>query len=325
MTMTDTAHARAMDVAPEASVHDAPSLLEGATTIELPAEGCNLEYWLRNAAQGTLAGTVSGHQPGAAVPDWMQAAGPLRDAVVEEFAFRSVAEEKATRALSYLVANAPDLAGMDFFATQLLDEARHAAVFRGHLGEIGVNEAEIAATIEAVAGHDINAVLVPLEEFGLPVGRDAGDYIGGVAILTILVEGVLAPAAELSERKWRVLNPAGAQIERLAGIDEIRHLSVGSSIVADHVRRHPSERGRLLSLVDSGRALWSQLPIIEMLYRRENLFQEGMSSMAEVIGDYQIWPGRRLVDTTPDDRIMAAAEWSQQMQDARLAYMGLQP
>ena len=72
-----------------------------------------------------------------------------------------------------------------------------------------------------------DAVLVPLEEFGIPIGRDHGDYIGGVVVLTVLVEGVLAPAAELSERKWRLLDPAAAQIERAAGIDEIRHLTRG--------------------------------------------------------------------------------------------------
>ncbi|MDP9072716.1 MAG: VlmB-like protein [Actinomycetota bacterium] len=326
MTLTDVSrhHDHTWTVAPEASVDHAPSLIDGATTIELAAGSCGIEYWIRNAAQGTLAGLVNGHRPGAAIPGWMRSPGPLRDAMIEEFGFRSIAEEKATRALTYLVATAPDIAGMEFFAGQLLDEARHASVFRGHVCELGVEASELAATIEAAAGHDRDAVLVPLEEFGLPVGRDDGDYIGGVAILTVLVEGVLAPAAELSERKWRLINPAGAQIERVAGIDEIRHLSVGSSIVADHIRRHPHDRARLMALIESGRALWAELPVIDLLYRRENLFQQGMTALADVIGDYQIWPGRRLVDTNPDERLLAAATWSQQMQDARLASMGLQ-
>src|ERR1035438_3250233 len=47
-----------------------------------------------------------------------------------EFAFRSIAEEKATRAISHLIANAPDVANMEFFGTQLIDEARHSRVFR---------------------------------------------------------------------------------------------------------------------------------------------------------------------------------------------------
>ena len=242
---------------------------------------------------------------------------------MEEFAFRSIAEEKATRALSYLVLHAPDVDCMEFFATQLIDEARHASVFRGHLLELGVAPDELHATIERVAGADREAVLVPLEEFGLPLGRDAGDFIGGVIVLTVLVEGVLAPAAELSERKWRLLDPAAAEIERAAGIDEIRHLTVGSAIVKQYLEAHPDDLPRLKDLIERGRAMWGTLPVLEMILRREALFQEGMLQLAHVVGDYELEPGKRLIDSTPEERLMMAATWSMQMQDSRLAYMGL--
>src|SRR5579862_7382932 len=200
----------------EADLDLAPGLLEGARTLELTAQQCSLSYWLDAVAQGTLSGLTNGHRPDTSVPDWMRSPGPLRSAMVAEFAFRSIAEEKATRALAYLVRDAPDIAGMEFFATQLIDEARHSSVFRGHLLELGIPDSELAATVQEVAGADSDAVLVPLEEFGVPIGRDLGDYIGGVVVLTVLVEGLLAPAAELSERKWRFLDPAAAQIERAA-------------------------------------------------------------------------------------------------------------
>ncbi len=325
MTTETTEATEATGIPPEADLDLAPGLLEGATTLELTAEGCDIEYWLHAAAQGTLRGLVGGHAPEVSTPDWMLESGPLREAMIQEFGFRSIAEEKATRALSYLVVHAPDVAGMDFFATQLMDEARHASVFRGHLVELGIPSADVPATIERSSGSDAERVLVPLEEFGLRYGRDQADYIAAVAILTILVEGILAPVAELSERKWRLLDPAGAQIERAAGVDEIRHLTVGSSIVRQHLLAHPGDRPRLLSLVDEGRALWAELPVIEVVYRREVLFQEGMAAMAEVVGDYEVWPGRRLVDTTPEERLMTAAAWSQAMQDSRLAFMGLAP
>jgi hypothetical protein len=253
----------------------------------------------------------------------MREPGPLRSALVEEFAFRSIAEEKATRAISYLVLNAPDIAGMEFFVTQLVDEARHSAVFRGHLLELGISEPELFTTIEEVAGRDRDRVLLPLEQFGLPLGRDHGDYIGGVIVLTVLVEGVLAPASELSERKWRLLDPAAAEIERAAGVDEIRHLSVGSSIVQEYVQEHPEERTRLTALIESGHALWAALPVQDTIYRREVLFQEGMAPLGKVLGDYEIWPGRRLIDSTPEERLTTATTWSAKMQNSRLSYMGL--
>lgn len=307
----------------EADVDRAPGLLAGAMSLDLTPQACNLEYWLGAVAQGTLRGLVNGgHRAEAATPTWMHEPGPLREALIEEFAFRSIAEEKATRALSYLVLHAPDIDTMEFFATQLIDEARHSSVFRGHLLELGVAQDELHATIEQVAGEDREKILVPLENFGLPVGRDA-DFIGGVCVLTVLVEGVLAPAAELSELKWRLLDPAAAEIERAAGIDEIRHLTVGSAVIRQYLQANPGERPRLKNLIERGRAMWGSLPVLDMILRRERLFQDGMQQLRHIVGDYELAPGKRLIDSTPEERLMMAATWSMELQDSRLAAMGL--
>jgi 1,2-phenylacetyl-CoA epoxidase catalytic subunit len=319
-TTTTSSH----DIPVEADLDAAPGLLDGAMSLELTPQQCNLEYWIGAVAQGTLRGLAKGgHRPETPVPDHMLLEGPLRQALIEEFAFRSVAEEKATRALSYLVLHAPDTDTMEFFATQLVDEARHSACFRGHLLELGVGEEELAETVERAAGADVASVLVPLEEFGLPLGRDHGDFIGGVIVLTVLVEGVLAPAAELSERKWRLLDPAAAEIERAAGVDEIRHLTVGSSIVKRYLEEHPEELDRVQELITRGRELWGSLPVLDMILRREQLFQQGLADHEDLLADYEIAPGKRLLDTTAEERMMLAATWSLEMQESRLAYMGL--
>ncbi|MFE2263660.1 ferritin family protein [Streptomyces griseosporeus] len=309
----------------EADRHRAPSLLEGALHTDLTPEGCDLGYWFRAVPEGTLGGDPMGRTDDEPVPAHMMADGPLRQAVMQELAFRSMAEEKATRALGHLVACAPDLAGMDFYTTQLMDEARHAYAFRGHLLELGVDEHELEATMEKLAGADRDAVLTPLEEFGLSVLRDERDYIGGVITLTVLVEGVLAPTAELSERKWRPFDPPAAQIERAAGIDEIRHLSVGTTIVRRHLERHPEDRDRIGALIARGTALWGRLPVQDLTLRRETLFQQGLEQHRDIAGDYEVWPGRRLVDTTAEERMRTAAEWAERTRRTRLADMGLTP
>ena len=308
---------------PEADWNEAPGLIEGATRLNLTAHDCHLDYWLKAAPQGTLAGLVNGHSPHARVPEYMLEPGPLRDAIMNEFAFRSIAEEKATRAISYMVASAPDVDTMEFFGTQLIDEARHSRVFRAHLLELGVPEEELFDTIERISGEDARRILVPLEEFALPLVRDQRDFIAGVVILTILVEGVLAPAAELSHLKWRLLDPAAAEIERGANIDEIRHLTVGSAVVREHLAAHPEDGERIGDIITRGRELWARLPTTEVVFKRELLFQQGLEQQAHVVGDYEIWPGRRLIDTTPEERLSAANSWSAEMQNSRLAYMGL--
>jgi len=307
----------------EADWSQAPGLLDGATNLELTAKECHLDYWFAAAPRGTLLGLVRGHSPDAKIPAYMLQPGPLRDAIMNEFAFRSIAEEKATRAISYMVASAPDVDNMEFFGTQLIDEARHSRVFRGHLMELGVPEEDLFACIERISGADSRRILVPLEEFALPLVRDQHDFIAGVVILTILVEGVLAPAAELSERKWRLLDPAAAQIERGANIDEIRHLTVGSAVVREYLIAHPDEKERILEIIRRGRKLWTELPTQEVIFKRELLFQEGLQQQAAIVGDYEIWDGRRLIDTTPEERLITANTWSMDMQNSRLAYMGL--
>lgn len=312
------------DSVPEEADWDlAPSLLDGAMNLELTAAQANLRYWLQAVPQGTLRGRVDGHAPDVTAPDFMREPGPLYDALTQEYAFRAVAEEKAARALAYLVPIAPDIDTMEFYATQVMDEARHSMVFRNHLVELGVPKDRLWQAIDGFAGDDVRAILDPLEVFGLEVMRDKADFVGGVVMIAVIIEGALAPAAELSERKWRPLDPAAADIDKGAGIDEIRHLTVGAAIARQHLIDHPEDKDRVLEMINRGMRMWEELPVHDMVHRREVLYQRGLEQHVDVVGDYEIWPGRRLVDTTPEERQATADKWSAEMKETRLEYMGL--
>jgi hypothetical protein len=309
----------------EAHWKTAPGLLDGAMNLSLTAQQCDLAYWLRNVAQGTLADrTETGHTPQEITPGYMREAGPLRDALVLELGYRSVAEERATRVLAHYVANAPSIPEMEFYATQLIDEARHSMVFRNHLIELGVPAAELHSTVEAMSVDYVREVIDPILDFALRVVAQEGDFVAGVAVFTIVIEGVLAPAAELSERKWNVLDPAAGAIARGASIDEIRHLTVGSSVIREHLARDPGLRPRLLSILAAGRRIWDEIPDKKYVLYREELFQDGMREHAGLLPDYELWPGQRMLDTTPEERYDAAERWTDQMAESRMAYMGLE-
>lgn len=308
----------------EAGWDTAPGLLDGAMNLVLTAKQCDLAYWLSSVAQGTLRGRAAkGYAVGVITPDHMREPGPLREALLLELGYRSVAEEKATRILAHYVASAPGIPEIEFYTTQLVDEARHAMVFRNHLVDIGVPANKLLPTIAEMSADYTAEVLDPVEEFALRVMRDEGDFVGGVAIFTIVIEGVLAPAAELSERKWDRLDPAASEIARGAAIDEIRHLTVGSSIIRDHLSAHPEYRPRLLEILAEGERLWDAVPDRKYVMAREELFQQGMAQHAGLIGDYEIWPGRRMLDTTPEERYDMAQRWTDQMAEVRMTYMGL--
>lgn len=309
----------------EADWDTAPTLLDGAMHLTLTAGECDLAYWLSSVAQGTLRNrATTGYAPGVPTPDHMRRPGPLREALMLELGYRSMAEEWATRLLAHYVAIAPGVPELEFFATQLIDEARHARIFRNHLVDLGVPATELIPTIREMSADYVREVIDPIVALTLQTVRDDGDFAGGVALFTIVIEGVLAPAAELSERKWDRLDPAASEIARGASIDEIRHLTVGSSILRDHLVAHPEYRPRLMEILKAGRRLWDEVPDRKYVLHREELFQEGMRQHAELVGDYEIWPGRRMIDTTPEERYDTAEGWTDEMAAVRMAYMGLE-
>ncbi|MBO0656144.1 VlmB-like protein [Streptomyces triculaminicus] len=311
-------------VAPEADWDKAPGLLDGAKELTLGPEECDLAYWITEVAQGTLRDRgVTGHHEKAIVPEFLKEPGPLREALILEFGFRGLSEEIATRLLGHYVPIAPGIPEMEFYATQMLDEARHARVFRNHLVELGMPAKSLLRDIDEMAADYRQRVLQPVEDFTLEIVRDQGDFLGGVAVFAIVIEGVLAPAAELSERKWTPLSPATGEISRGTAIDEIRHLTVASTILRDHLVKRPEYRPRLLEILRAGVELWDAVPDREFVIHREELFQKGMLDHADKIGDYELWPGVRMLDTTPEQRYDMAEQWTDEMAEARMAYMGL--
>ncbi|MER5299440.1 VlmB-like protein [Streptomyces lasiicapitis] len=311
-------------VAREADWDAAPGLLDGAKELTLGPKECNLAYWITQVAQGTLRERgITGHHEKAQVPGFLKAPGPLREALVLEFGFRGLSEEVATRILAPYVAIAPGIDELEFYATQLIDEARHARVFRNHLVELGMPEDSLLRDIEAMAADYHREVLQPVIDFTLDIVQTQRDFPGGVAVFAIVIEGVLAPAAELSERKWTPLSPATGEISRGTAIDEIRHLTVASTILRDYLRAHPEYRPRLMEILAAGVRLWDEIDDRKFVIHREELFQQGMAQHADKIGDYEIWPGTRLLDTTPDERYDMAEQWTDEMAESRMAYMGL--
>jgi len=69
-------------------------------------------------------------------------------------------------------------------------------------------------------------------------------------------------------------------------------------------------------------SLWQSLPIVPLLVEREMLFQAGLELHRGLVGDYELVPGRRLADTTVEERIALQGGWSEEMRTRRLARMG---
>ncbi|HEX6521521.1 MAG TPA: hypothetical protein VF070_16195 [Streptosporangiaceae bacterium] len=307
----------------EADWDQAPRLLEGARSLTLTVGQCDLAYWFSAVAQGTHRGRPLGTSGALVTPEYMREPGPLREALRLELAYRALDEEAAVRLLSYYVATAPGIPELEFFSTQLMDEARHHMIFRNHLVNLGMPAEGLMDWIRATGAEYSKQILKPIWDFTVGVVVDEADFIGAVITFAIILEGVLAAAVELSERKWGVLDPVAGEIARGAAIDEIRHLTVGSSIVREHLISHPESRSKMMALLHRGRDLWTQLSDREFVMHRERLFQQGMEKHRDLLQDYELFPGHRMLDTTPEDRWDLAAKWNDELAVSRLEYMGL--
>ncbi|WP_052745533.1 hypothetical protein [Allosalinactinospora lopnorensis] len=282
----------------------------------LGPEQCDLDFWM-----GQMIKQAPEWEAPLGVPAYLLEDAPLRQALLAEFSFQAIAEDKATRALSALLPIAPDTDCLEFYTSQIMDEARHRKLYRSHLLDLGVPPAELDQVIAQYAGDAAEAVLSPVEHYGLEDMAEHGDFYRGVLLVCVLVEGVIAPITELSERKWRLLDPVAARMQLMANRDETRHLAVGSTIIRRHLSAQPDRRASLLDMVQTGRELWQSLPMSDLQFTLEQVFQQGMEQHADVVGDYEIWPGRRMLDTTPEERAEVGRLWAQQIQDERLEYM----
>jgi hypothetical protein len=65
-------------------------------------------------------------------------------------------------------------------------------------------------------------------------------------------------------------------------------------------------------------------PVVEIPRRREQLFQAGTEQHADIVGDYEIWLDRRLIDTTPVERHLTAHQWPEDVEASRPRHMGLE-
>jgi hypothetical protein len=282
----------------------------------------DLDDWIHETSR-SYGNLTQGHDPGAQVPDWARQEGPLRATFVDEFSFRARVEEAAVRGLAQVVAAAPDLKTMDFYASQMADEARHAYVFRQLLVGIGYDAKSIEAQVASLSRRRVASILEPIEEFAQPYAA-ARDFAAGVTMVAVIAEGALAPAAELSSRKWRGLHPAAAQVAHGANLDEVRHLNFGTAILREHLDRTRGERERIAELIRSGMALWGKLPIVDMLAERERLFQDGMAPLKSRIETLELVPGRLLIDTTADERLALQFQWSLEMRERQLRVLGIE-
>lgn len=199
--------------------------------------GFSVQHWLESAPQGYLLGTESGHHAGEQEPRWLLDDPTLRERAIAS-TVQLVVGERCARAVSAgLVNAAPDEATSRYFATQALDEARHAEVFEQRLLDLAVAQGAVEDVIRDAANPNLLRLTEALLE-----RVDRRDYVAALVGQNLILDGMALHVFELIHARHEGPNPKFAHT--LAGTiaDERRHVGLGEALIAGVLRRDPARR-----------------------------------------------------------------------------------
>ncbi len=287
--------------------------------------GYDVQHWLESAAQGYLLGTEYGHLPGEVEPEALLGNEALREAALDVTAQLVAFERCALDATSGLVRLAPDDATRAFLATQALDEARHAEVFRQRMLDLGVARGGLDAEIQARTSPALRRFTQALCE---PVDR--GDFVLGFVAVNVFMEGMAGHVFALLHAVNETVNPKFART--LTGVlaDEDRHAHYGERRVRELLGEASGREERFEGLRRQLAA--AMLDTFARAFRAAPRGAQRAQLRAELLRrgggaplPRTLWRGRPVEELEPEEleRCLAEAvlgEWNR-----RLARLGLAP
>lgn len=295
-------------------------LIHNAVSIEMKPEDWGLDSWLDE--QINVLNNYKTNFDND--PKLTYHEGPLRESIIRELAFKTVCEYEATKGLLLLADKAPNYVDFDFFLTQIFDEGVHCKLFREHLVRIGfANNHNVAHKINNLLHRYLEKIIKPMRAYFEKWVVDKESYFGGVVIVTIVLEGVLAPTSELSEIKWFPFDRTASVTQARANLDELRHLTVCSNILKKQIDNDSQLKTVASECINEGLSLWHDISLSELYIERETLYQKGLEQNKHLIEGYELYDGLLLADSTVESRLDLSNKLVDQMQRGRFKYIGL--
>lgn len=248
----------------------------------------------------------------------------LRKSILQEMSFKSLTEYYASKAILDILKIAPNIEEYDFLNTLLVDETNHCFLFRNYLIENNlIEDDEPLKKMALVLDNKHLEVIEPFQKFIEQWVVDKNNFYAGIMIVTIILEGVLAPSAELSEKKWLPFYPRASAIQQYANVDELRHLTLCCDILKNAINKNPKILTQLKKCIVEGLDLWNTSNINNIIMEREYYFQKGIENNIDLIENYQLVDFIKLKDTTPEIRMDISNKMVAELQSSRLNYIGI--
>lgn len=255
------------------------------------------EKWLETVPHGYLKGMIYGHSPQYSVPDYLMEEGKLRQVCLYDLAIFASAEKIAVTTAAGLTSVADDDWSRIFLATQTFDEARHYEIFVERIREMGLSDEQIAHLIEEVASPEYREFQkIMLQQV------DNKDLLGGLVTLNIILEGMAFPLYGYEARFWKPFDPGLTEIIIGAFKDETRHVGFAEKKLAECILQRPEEKARLSRLATEC-SIQMEKAFESFLNEFVGLYQDACQEHKEKVGDAEIAPGMRMIDTPVVDQV----------------------
>lgn len=288
-----------------------------------PAEWDNgtwtIQNWLERTAWRTLQNTEYGR------PRVEQGINPglfedplLRQVYLIDVALFINAERTSVQAVSGMMRCAPDENSQIFLGTQVMDECRHYEVFCRRMADFGITPEQRQRLVAQYTTPSMRAFYdLILEQV------DKRDFFASSVAQNLVLEGMAYPLYRYEIKYWSKLDPSLSQIIRGAFADEAHHVGFGEAIGKFYVKNaSAAERSKIIRLLRDFSALLENA-FKEVITHYIGLYQECANAYMEVMGDIEIFPGRRMAEVTEEDQVHFLMKEIRNEHERRVVRMGV--
>jgi 1,2-phenylacetyl-CoA epoxidase catalytic subunit len=227
------------------------------------------------------------------------------------------AERVSYVGISKLLSHAPDEASQIFLATQTVDEARHYEIFSNRLAKFGVSPEQRDSMMEDMTTKELRKFYDLIEE-----QVDRGDFAAAMMAHNIVLEGMAYPIYRYEAAYWSIFDPSLTQLIRGAFADEVHHVKYGEAIISRYTKLGDASRNRMLALATDFHKLMTEV-FESSIQHYIHLYQLVTDQYMELIGDIEIFRGRKMRDVPEKEQVYILLQEIQQEHKDRMQRIGL--
>jgi hypothetical protein len=282
-------------------------------------ERWGIQGWLERTAWRNLKDTQFGISKEIAPPNPALFEDPLlRKVYLIDVALFIGAEKTSYLTVSSMLRSAPDELTQMQIGTQVLDECRHYEVFCKRVAELGVSPEKRNALVEQYTTPALKRFYDLVRE-----QADKGDFYASSVAQNLIMEGMAYPIYRYEIRYWSRFDPGLSHIIRGAFADESNHVRLGEVVNEIHIKRLGVDgRNRLRGLIGDFHKLMTDV-FDEVIHRYVGLYQECANQYLDLVGDIEVFPGKKLADLSEEDQIRTLRAEIQREHQDRIRRLGL--